>query len=185
LPAAVRNRLSLDLPVRLFIEPMLAGDFSVFLGVDINLHAGIDFTQVQALHGYASVSFGGSQRLDIHAGAHNNTTGLSLHELGLDSGIRRLIGMPTLDAWVQFPYLTLGDDLYPQGAWLWVSLQLEINIAGGGNPSLCALATTDGSASAGLEFQILGLHVGVSYPLFRRPVIPAESFPPSPACISS
>jgi hypothetical protein len=184
-PASVRNRLSLDLPVRLFIEPMLAGDFPVFLGVDINLHAGIDFTPGQALHGYASVSFGGRQRLDIHAGAPNNTTGLSLHGLGLDSGIRRLVGMPTLDAYVEFPYLTLGDDLYSQGAWLWVSPRLEISIAAGRSPNVCALATTDGSATAGLEFQILGLHVGVSHPLFHEPVIPAESFPRSPPCPGS
>jgi hypothetical protein len=184
-PASIRDNLSLDLPIRLFVEPMPVGDFPVFLGLDINLHAGPEFTSGRALHGYASISFGGGQGLGIHGRALDTTTGLSFRGLSLDSGIRSLVGTPSWNAWVEFPYLSLGDDFYSAGAWLWASPRMEIKVVPGHDPGLCLLAATDGSASAGLEFQLFGLRDTVSTQLFHRPVFPGVSFPSSPACVGS
>jgi hypothetical protein len=185
-PASIRDNLSLDLPIRVFVEPMLIGDFPVFLGLDINLHAGPEFTSGRALHGYASISFGGGQGLGIHGRALDTTTGLSFRGLSLDSGIRSLIGTPSWNAWVEFPYLSLGDDFYSEGAWLWTSPRMEIKVVPGHDPGLCLLAATDGSASAGLEFQLFGLRTTVSTQVLPdRPVFPGVSYPTSPACVGS
>jgi hypothetical protein len=184
-PEAVRNSLSLDLPIRLFVEPLLVGDFPVFLAVDINLHTGPEFTSAQALHGYASVSFGGGQGLRVHLDAIDSPIGPSIRRLGLETGIRDLLGPPSWTAWVEFPYLSLGDDFYSTGAWLWVSPRAEVSLTPGHDPNLCARAEADASSSAGIEFQLFGLRNTVSAEIFHRPLSPAASFPRTPECITS
>jgi hypothetical protein len=181
-PEAVRNSLSLDLPIRLFVEPLLVGDFPVFLAVDINLHTGPEFMSGQALHGYTSVSFGGGQGLQIHLDAIDRPAGPSIHGLGLDPGIRDLLGPPTWTAWVEFPFLSLGDDFYSTGAWMWTSPRAGVSIVPGHNPNLCAHAETDVSSSVGIEFQLFGLRNTVSSRVFDYPLSPAASFPRRPAC---
>ena len=184
-PQAMADLLSLDLPIRLFVQPLLAGDFPVFLAVDIHLHVGPEFASGQALHGYALVSFGEGQGLSIHLSKIDNPRGPSIFGLGLDPGIRHLLSLPTLSAWVDFPYLSLGDDYYSTGAWLWASPRMQVSIVPGHDPGLCARAETDASASVGIEFQLFGLRVPLSTKVFDHPLPPAASFPRSPECITS
>jgi hypothetical protein len=139
----------------------------------------------QALHGYASASFSGGQGLSIHLRAIDRPTGPSLGGLRLDSGIRDLFRLPTLRASVDFPYLSLGDDIYSTGALLWTSPRMNISILPGHDPGLCARAETDASASVGTEFQLFGLRAALSSQVFDHPLPPAASFPRSPECITS
>ena len=185
LPQSVADRLSLDMPIRLFVEPLFAGDFPVFLAVDIRFHVGPGFTSGQALHGYASMSFTGGQGLHIHLGQIDHPYGPLIRRAGLAAGITRLFGLPTLQAWVDFPYLSLGDDIYSTGSWLWASPRIEVDIVPGHDPGLCARAEPDVSATAGIEFQLFGLGATLSTQLFDHPLPPAMSFPPSPECITS
>jgi hypothetical protein len=183
-PQAVLDRLSLDLPIRLFVQPLLVGDFPVFLAVEIHLHVGPEFTPGQALHGYTSISFSGSQGFHIHLRAIDRPRGPSIHGLRLDAGIKDLLRLPTLKAWVDFPYISLGDDFYSTGAWLWTSPRMAVNIAPGHNPGLCARAETDASASVGTEFQLFGLREALSTQIYDRSLRPTVSFPRNPECIT-
>jgi hypothetical protein len=183
-PDAVLNRLSLDLPIRLFVQPLLVGDFPVFLAVDIHLHIGPEFTPGQALHGYASVSFSGGQGFRIHLRAIDRPRGPSIGGLRLDPGIRDLLRLPTLKASVDFPYLSLGDDFYSAGAWLWASPRMGVSIVPGHDPDLCARAETAASASVGTKFQLFGLRQTLSTQVYDHPLLPAVSFPQSPECLT-
>jgi hypothetical protein len=184
-PETVSKHLSLDLPIRLFVEPLLVGDFPVFLTVEIHFNVGPEFMAGQLLHGYAWVSFSGGQGLRVHLRAIDRPSGPSIGGLHLDPGIRDLLRLPTLKASVQFPYLSLGDDLYSTGAWLWTSPRVEISIAPGHNPSLCARADADADASVGTEFQLFGLRDSLSTQVYDHPLTPAVSFPRSPECMTS
>lgn len=184
-PESVSSRLSLDLPIRLFVQPLLVGDFPVFLEAEIRLDVGPEFRPGQALHGYASVSFSGSQGLRVHLLAIDRPTGPSIGGLRLDPGIRDLLRLPTLRASVEFPYLSLGDDLYSNGVWLWTSPRIDVSIAPGHNPVLCARADADINASVGVEFELFGLHDTLSTAVFDHPLPPAVSFPRSPECKAS
>ncbi|HYS27935.1 MAG TPA: hypothetical protein VEQ12_00335, partial [Candidatus Limnocylindria bacterium] len=169
-PPGMSNLLSLDLPIRFFVEPLLVGDFPVFLAVDIRFHVGPEFASGQALHGYALVSFGGGQGLSFHARVSPRPRGgPSILGLRLDPGIRDVLSLPTLSARVDFPYLSLGDDFYSTGAWLWASPRVEVSIVPGHDlAGLCARAETDASASVGIEFQLFGAHATLSAQVFDR-----------------
>jgi hypothetical protein len=184
-PESVSSRLSLDLPIRLFIQPLLVGDFPVFLEADVNLSVEPDFRPGQALHGYASVSFSGSQGLKVHLRAIDRPSGPSIGGLRLDPGIRDVLRLPTLNASVEFPYLSLGDDFYSTGVWLWTTPRMQVSIAPGHNPSLCARADAEANASAGIEFQLFGLYDTLSTQVFDHPLLPAVSFPRNPECVAS
>ena len=184
-PEAVVKSLSLDLPIRLFVQPLLVGDFPVFLAVEIHLQIGPEFTPGQALHGYASVSFSGGQGLSIHLRAIDRPNGPSIGGLRLDPGIRDLFRLPTLRAGVDFPYLSLGDDFYSTGAWLWTSPRMSISIRPGQDPGPCARAVTDVSSSVGTEFQLFGLRAALSTQVFDHPFPPGVSFPRRPECVAS
>lgn len=184
-PDGVVNRLSLDLPIRLFVQPLPVGDFPVFLAVEIHLHVGPEFTPGQALHGYASVSFSGGQGLSVHLRAIDRPRGPSIGGLHLDPGIRDLLRLPTLRSSVDFPYVSLGDDFYSTGAFLWASPRMSMSIMPGHNPGLCARAETDASASVGTEFELFGLRASLTTQVFHRALLPAAFFPRSPECITS
>ena len=182
LPQSAANDLSLDLPIRLFVEPLLVGDFPVFLAVDIQLHVGLEFASARALSGSASISFGGDQGLGIHEHLLDHATGPTMANLHLDPGIQNVLGLPALQAWVDFPYLSLGDDFYSTGAWLWASPQLEVTIAPGYNQGPCARAEADASGSVGTEFQLFGWSATLSDQFPDHILKPVVSIPPSPAC---
>lgn len=184
-PEGVVNSLSLDLPIRLFVQALPVGDFPVFLAVEIHLHVGPEFTPGQALHGFASVSFSGGQGLSIHLRAIDRPRGPSIGGLHLDSGIRDLFRLPTLRSSVDFPYISLGDDFYSTGAFLWTSPSMNISILPGHDPGPCARAETDANASVGTEFQLFGLRAALTTQVFDHPLPPAASFPPSPECTTS
>lgn len=184
-PDGVADNLSLDLPIRLFVQALPIGDFPVFLIVQIRLHVGPEFTPGQALHGYASVSFSGGQGLSIHARAIDHPRGPSISGLHLDPGIRDLFRLPTLRASVDFPYISLGDDFYSTGAFLWTSPRMSISILPGHDPDLCARAATDASASVGTEFELFGLRADLTTQVFNRVLPPAASFPRNPECVTS
>ncbi len=184
-PESVSNLLSLDLPIRLFVQPLFVGEFPVFLEADIRLHVGPEFRPGQALHGYASVSFSGGQGLRVRLRAIDRPSGPSIGGLRLDPGIRDVLSLPTLKASVEFPYFSLGDDLYSAGVWLWTTPRIEVSIAPGHNPALCARADADANASVGIEFQLFGLYHTLSTQVFDHPLPPVVSFPPSPECIAS
>jgi hypothetical protein len=183
-PESVVNHLSLDLPIRLFVQALPVGDFPVFLAVEIHLHVGPEFTPGQALHGYASASFSGGQGLNIHLRAIDHARGPSIGGLHLDPGIRNLLRLPTLRSSVDFPYLSLGDDFYSTGAFVWASPSMGISITPGHNPGLCARAETDASASVGTEFELFGLRAALTTQVFHHFLPPAASFPRSPQCIT-
>src|SRR6266581_4461346 len=91
-------------------------------------------------------------------------------------------------AWVCrncFPYISLGDDFYSTGAFLWTSPRMSISILPGHDPDLCARAETDASASVGTEFELFGLRAALTKQVFDRALPPAASFPRSPECITS
>jgi hypothetical protein len=182
-PEGVANNLSLDLPIRLFVQALPVGDFPVFLAVEIHLHIGPEFTPGQALHGYASVSFSGGQGLSIHLRAIDRPTGPSIGGLHLDPGIRDLFRLPTLRSSVDFPYISLGDDFYSTGAFLWASPSISISILPGHDPGTCARTETDASASAGTEFELFGLRAALTTQVFDHALPPDASFPRSPECI--
>lgn len=184
-PDGVANKLSLDLPIRLFVQALPVGDFPVFLTVAIHLHVGPEFTPGQALHGYASVSFAGGQGLSIHLRAIDHSKGPSIGRLHLDPGIRDLFTLPTLRSSVDFPYISIGDDFYSTGAFLWTSPRISINILPGHDPDSCARAETEASASVGTEFELFGLRAALITQVFDRALPPAASFPRNPECIAS
>ena len=184
-PGAALGQLGLDLPIRLFVLPLPVGDFPVFLTVEVHLHVAPEFTPGQALHGYASVSFSGGQGLSIHLDTIEHPTGPSVGGLRLDPGIRNVLTLPTLQAGVDFPYLSLGDDFYSSGAWLWTSPDVAISIVPGHNPVLCARAEADASASVGTEFELFGLREPLSVKVYDRPLPSPVSFPRSPECVTS
>ena len=183
-PEAVTDRLSFDPKIRLFVQELPIGDFPVFLAVEIHLHVGPEFTPGQALHGYASVSFSGGQGLSMHLRAIDRPKGLPIGGLHLDPGIRDLFKIPTLKSSVDFPYISLGDDFYSNGAFLWASPRMGISILPGHNPSLCGRAQTEASASVGTEFELFGLRAGLSSQVFDHPLTPTASFPRSPECVA-
>lgn len=182
-PDRVASNLSLDLPIRLFVQPLSVGDFPVFLAVEIRLHVGPEFTTGQALHGYASVNFSGGQGLSIRLRAIDRPRGPSIGRLRLDPGIQDLFRLPTLRASVEFPYLSLGDDFYSASAFLWTSPSMNINILPGHDPGPCARAETDASASVGTEFELFGLRAALTTQVFDRALPPRVSFPGSPECL--
>ena len=184
-PESVAKSLALDLPIRLFVQALPVGDFPVFLAVELHLHVGPEFTPGQAFHGYASVSYSGSQGLNIHARAINRPRGPSIGGLHLDSGIRDLFRLPTLRSSVDFPYISLGDDFYSTGAFLWTSPRMSMSILPGHDPSLCARDEMDASASVGTEFELFGLRTALTTQVFDHPLPPVSSFPASPECIIS
>ena len=181
-PERVASNLSLDLPIRLFVQALPVGDFPVFLAVEIHLHLGPEFTPGQALHGYASVSFSGGQGLSIHLRAIDRPRGPSIGGLHLDPGIRDLLRLPTLRSSVDFPYLSLGDDFYSASAFLWTSPRMSISILPGHDPGPCARTETDASASVGTEFELFGLRASLTTQVFDHALPPAASFPRSPEC---
>jgi hypothetical protein len=184
-PEGAASALSLDLPIRLFVEPLFVGDFPVFLAVELHLHVGPEFTPGQALHGYALVNFSGGQGLDIHLRAIDQASGPTVGGLHLDPGIRNLLRLPTLRSSVDFPYVSLGDDFYSSGAFLWVSPRMSVSITPGHNPGLCARAATDVSSSVGTEFELFGLRAALTRLIFDHALPPAASFPTAPECIAS
>ena len=184
-PEDVTNNLSLDLPIRLFVQALPVGDFPVFLTVAIHLHVGPEFTPGQALHGYASVSFAGGQGLSIHVRAIDHPKGPSIGGLHLDPGIRDLFTLPTLRSSVDFPYISIGDDLYSTGAFLWASPRISVSILPGHDPDPCARAETDASASVGTGFELFGLRATLTTQVFDHALPPAASFPRNPECIAS
>jgi len=113
------------------------------------------------------------------------SNGLSIGGLHLDPGIRDLFKLPTLKAEVEFPYLSLGDDFYSVGAWLWTSPAVGVSIAPGRDPDLCARGEAEVSASVGTEFQLFGFREPLSVQVFDHPLPPAVSFPRNPECIAS
>ena len=146
-PQAIADKLSRDLHFRLFVVPLLVGDFPVFLTLEIHPDVELDFKPGQVLHGYVAVGFSGSQGLSIHLHAIDHSNGLSIGGLHLDPGIRDLLSLPTLKAGVELPYLSLGDDFYSVGAWLWTSPAVGVSIAPGRDPDLCARGEASKSVS--------------------------------------
>jgi hypothetical protein len=185
IPQAIADKLFLDLRIRLFVVPLLVGDFPVFLALEIHPVVEPEFKTRQVLHGYVAVGFSGSQGLSIHLRAIDHSNGLSISGLRLDPGIRDLLSLPTLKAEVKFPYLSLGDDFYSIGAWLWTSPAVGVSIVPGRDPGLCARGEAEVSASVGTEFQLFGFREPLSIPVFDHPLPPAVSFPRNPECIAS
>ena len=184
-PHAIADKLSRDLHFRLFVVPLLIGDFPVYLALEIHPDVELDFKPGQVLHGYVAVGFSGSQGLSIHLRAIDHSNGLSIGGLRLDPGIRDLLALPTLKAGVDFPYLSLGDDFYSTGAWLWTSPAVGVSIVPGRNPGLCARGEAEVSASVGAEFQLFGFREPLSVQVFDHRLPPAVSFPRNPECMAS
>jgi hypothetical protein len=181
-PDAITDLLSLDLPIPLAAVPLDVGDFPVFLTLELHLHVGPEFRPGPALHGFASISFGGGTGLSVRAQAIDHADGPSVGALRLKPGIRNLFRVPTLDASVDFPYLSLSSDIYAAAAWLWTSPSLQLTFTPGSNPGRCVRTAADVSAAAGIGFELFGLRTDLSHQIFDRPLPPAVSFPAHPAC---
>jgi len=146
---------------------------------------GPQFSSGQALHGYASVSLSGAQGLTFHAKAIDQGIGPSVGGLRLDPGIRGLLSLPSLAAWVEFPYLGLGDDFYSSDAMLWTSPRLTATLAPGHDPGPCARGEAHVSAAVGTTFQLLGIGGTISATVYDHPLSPVVSIPGSPDCLTS
>jgi hypothetical protein len=181
-PEGITQLLSLDLPIPLAVYPFAVGDFPVFLTLELHLHVSPEFRPGPALHGFASISFSGGSGMSVGAQAIDHADGPSASGLRLDPGIRNLFRIPTLNASVDFPYLSLSSDIYAANAWLWTTPSLHLALMPGANPDLCVRAAADASAAAGIGFELFGQRAELSHQIFDHPLPPTVSFPAHPTC---
>jgi len=176
--------LALDVALPLFREPLLIGDFPLFLSVEARLRLAPLFgPSAQVLHGRADIGFLGSQGLTFSEHWIAGHGGLRLPNHGLPAITGHPFVLPGLEFTATFPYLEVGDDFNNPltGGLAWTGLTLDTQTRSGATgPCLRTDATVH--ADAGLTAWLFGLRAGVSWRFYTDP-IGSASLPPSPPCI--
>ncbi|MFE9604529.1 hypothetical protein [Streptomyces hokutonensis] len=184
-PERVRDRLSLDLPIRLFYKPLLVGDFPVFLAVQLNISVTPEFPEAaDVLHGHTSLSYSGDQGLSVEGQAIDQPKSASPRNVLLDPGIKNALRMPALDVGVKFPYISIGDDLFSLGASLWADFGVNATVSAGYNPRRCAAGDLSVDSEVGMTFQLFRIEADASKQVYNH-AFPRVSSPRQPRCSSS
>jgi hypothetical protein len=179
----IAGLLALDMALPLFREPLLIGDFPLFLSVGARLRLAPLFgPSAQVLGGRADIGFSGGQGLTFDEHSIAGYGGLSHPNHGPPAITGHPFALPGLELAATFPYLEVGDDLNNPlaGGLAWTGLTLDTQ-ARSGNAGPCLRTDATVHADAGLTVWLFGLRGGVSWRFYTH-LIGSASPPPSPQC---
>lgn len=180
----IAGLLALDVVLPLFRDPLLIGDFPLFLSVEARLRLAPLFgPSAQVLRGRADIGFSGGQGLTFDEHSIAGHGGLSHQNHAPPAITGRPFALPGLELAATFPYIEVGDDLNNPltGGLAWTGLTLDTQTRSG-NVGPCLRTDATVHADAGLTVWLFGLRLGVSW-RFYADLIGSASLPPSPRCI--